>query len=92
MKETSQGAQIKDNDLSNVKVLIGVKDKIEDVKKKNDEVQLNLDQLEESLRLLSTVGNAKDKQIKENKKLFDEWVSVKKLAKDMDKEIKPLVQ
>jgi predicted Ser/Thr protein kinase len=92
MKETSQGAQIKDKDLSNVKVLIGVKDKIEDVKKKNDEVQLNLDQLEESLRLLSTVGNAKDKQIKENKKLFDEWVSVKKLAKDMDKEIKPLVQ
>jgi hypothetical protein len=43
LKETSQGAQIKDKDISDVKVLIGIQDKIEDVKVKNDEITLKLD-------------------------------------------------
>lgn len=38
--------------------------------------------------MLGRGGIAKDKQIKENKKLNDDWVNVKKLAKDMEKEIK----
>ena len=89
LKETTQGAQIKDKDISDVKVLIGIQDKIEDVKVKNDEITLKLDQLEESLGMLTRQGLAKDKQIKDNKKLTDDWTNVKKLAKDMEKEIKP---
>lgn len=91
MKETAQGAQIKDKDISDVKTLIGVKDKIEDVKIKNDEITLKLDQLEEALSMLSKSGQSKDKQLKENKKLNDDWSHVKKLAKDMEKEIKSSV-
>jgi chromosome segregation ATPase len=34
---------------------------------------------------------AKDAQIKQTKKLFDEWTNLKKLAKDTKKEINPLV-
>lgn len=43
LKETAQGAQIKDKDISDVKVLLSVKDKIEDVKVKNDLITLKLD-------------------------------------------------
>ena len=39
--------------------------------------------------MLTRQGLAKDKQIKDNKKLTDDWTNVKKLAKDMEKEIKP---
>lgn len=38
--------------------------------------------------MLNKNGIAKEKQIKENKKLNDDFVNVKKLAKDMEKEIK----
>lgn len=38
--------------------------------------------------MLTKHNIAKDKQLKENKKLNDDWVHVKKLAKDMEKEIK----
>jgi hypothetical protein len=38
--------------------------------------------------MLTKHGIAKDKQLKENKKLNDDWGHVKKLAKDMEKEIK----
>jgi uncharacterized coiled-coil DUF342 family protein len=34
---------------------------------------------------------AKDSQLKQIKKLFDEWAGLKKLAKDIKKEISPLV-
>jgi hypothetical protein len=88
MKETSQGAQIKDKDINDVKVLISVKDKIEEVKVKHDDVLLRLDQIDETLKMLSAQGLAKDKQMKEYKKLADDWTYLKKLSKDMEKEIK----
>lgn len=40
MKDTAAGATIKDKDINDVKVLIGVKDKIDEVKAKNDDVTL----------------------------------------------------
>lgn len=52
---------------------------------------LNLDQLDESLKFLQTNNISKDKEIKQTKKLFDEFNSLKKLAKDVKKEIAPLV-
>jgi hypothetical protein len=50
-----------------------------------------LDQLDESLKFLQTHGISKDKEIKQTKKLFDEWTSLKKLAKEVKKEIAPRV-
>lgn len=52
MKETLQGSQIKDKDLSDTKVLISVKDNVELVTSENERVMLQLDQLDESLKLL----------------------------------------
>lgn len=88
MKETAAGATIKDKDINDVKVLIGVKDKIDEVKAKNDDVTLQLDQLEETLRMLVSHSIPKEKQLKEYKKLTDDFTGLKKLAKDMEKEIK----
>jgi uncharacterized coiled-coil DUF342 family protein len=52
---------------------------------------LHLDQLDESLKFLSANNISKEKEMKQTKKLFDEWTSLKKLAKDVKKEIAPLV-
>ena len=53
---------------------------------------MKLDQLDESIKLLQQTNNVKDKDAKATKKLFDEWNSLKKLAKDVKKEITPLVE
>lgn len=52
MKETLQGAQIKDKDLTDTKVLISIKDNVELVTAENDRIMLQLDQVDESLKLL----------------------------------------
>jgi len=74
-----------------VKILIGVKDNVESVFNLNDELVLKLDCLEESLKMFQEHGIAKDSQVKQIKKLFDEFATLKKLAKDIKKEITPLV-
>lgn len=53
---------------------------------------LQLDQLEETLNFLQTKSLAKDSQIKQTKKLFEDWTNLKKVAKETHKEISPLVQ
>jgi len=57
----------------------------------NDSTSLILDQLDESLKFLQNNGISKDKEIKQAKKLFDDWTSLKKLAKDVKKQIAPMV-
>jgi len=52
MKETLQGSLIKDKDLTDTKVLISVKDNVELVSAENDRIMLQLDQVDESLKLL----------------------------------------
>jgi hypothetical protein len=91
MKETAAGATVKDKDISDVKVLIGIKDNVDEIQAKNDQITLKLDQLDESLRLLQSHQMAKESQIKQTKKLFDEWNHTKKVAKENKKEITPLV-
>ena len=81
MKETAAGASTKDKDFSDVKVLIDIKDHYELVFNEKDSVTLQLDQLEESLRLLQVHGIAKESQIKATKKLFDEHTALNKLAR-----------
>jgi dynein heavy chain len=92
MKDTTAGANTKNKDLSDVKSLIGVKDCMEQVFLQKDQKTLLLDQLDESLKFLQTHGISKDKEMKQTKKLFDEWNSLNKLAKDVKKEIAPLVE
>ena len=87
MKETQAGATVKDKDIDDVKVLIGVKDSMESIFLKNDQTTLVLDQLDESLKFLSASGVNKEKEAKQTKKLFDEWAGLKKLAKEVKKEI-----
>lgn len=89
--DTTKGAQTKDKNIQDVKTLISVKDHVESVFNLNDEIVLKLDCLEESLKMFQEHGIAKDSQVKQIKKLFDEFVSLKKLAKDIKKEITPLV-
>ena len=87
MKETQAGASVKDKDIDDVKVLIGVKDSMESIFLQNDQTTLVLDQLDESLKFLAGNGINKEKEAKQTKKLFDEWASLKKLAKEVKKEI-----
>jgi len=91
MKETHAGATVKNKDLSDTKTLISVKDCMEQVYLQNEEKTLLLDQLDESLKFLANNGVSKDKEIKQTKKLFDEWSALKTLAKNVKKEIAPLV-
>ena len=91
MKDTSAGAKTSDKDLTDVKTLIGVKDCMEQVFLQKDQKTLLLDQLDESLKFLQSHGISKDKEMKQTKKLFDEWASLNKLAKDVKKEIAPMV-
>jgi hypothetical protein len=57
----------------------------------NDDMVLRLDCLDEALRMFHEHQIAKDSQMKQIKRLFDEWTGLKKLVKDIRKEISPLV-
>lgn len=91
MKETQANANTKDKNLEDIKQLISVFDSVGSVMENTDVMMLTLDQLEETLALLASQNMGKDSQVKQTKKLFDEWANLKKLAKDVKKEINPLV-
>ena len=48
--DTTKGANTKDKNLADVKVLIGVKDHVDNVTTLNDEIVLKLDCLDESIK------------------------------------------
>ena len=50
---------------------------------------MKFDQLDESIKLLEKINSKSDELKKEAEKLFDEWNGLKKLAKDVKKEISP---
>jgi hypothetical protein len=91
LSETTKGASTKDKNIQDVKTLISVKDSVDSVFNLNDEIVLRLDCLDESLRMFQEHQIAKDSQLKQIKRLFDEWAGLKKLAKDIKKEISPLI-
>lgn len=91
--ETTKGASTKDKSVKeDVKALIAVKDHVENVFQKNDEIILQMDCLDESLKTFQENGISKESQLKGVKKLFEEWGGLKKLAKETKKEITPIVQ
>ena len=54
MKSTQAGAQVKDKDLGDVKALIGVKDNVESVQNNGESITLQLDQLDEAIKVLQS--------------------------------------
>ena len=68
-----------------------MKDHVDNVKKREDEVVLQLDCINEALKSFQVAGISKDSQMKGIKKLFDEWTAIMKLAKETKKEITPII-
>ena len=64
MKETTAGLNVKDKDLQDVKELIKVKDHVETVNSKGDNITLQLDQLDEALKVLQAQNMVRDREIK----------------------------
>merc|ERR1711957_119292 len=52
MNKTSEGCELEGKNLADVRELLDVKDNVETVTTRNDEIMLMLDQLQETLRLL----------------------------------------
>jgi len=85
---TSKGINLKDKDIENdVKQLISVKEHVENVQIKNDEMIFWLDCVDESLKLFQKNEKAKESQLKAIKKAFDNWHHLKKAAKETKKDI-----
>jgi len=74
-----------------VRTLLGVKDCFDVCNTRNNEITLQLDQVQESLRLLLANALAKEKDQKQLGRLFEEWNQLKKNAKEVKKEVSPLV-
>jgi dynein heavy chain len=92
LSNTVKGAQQKKDELKDVNKLIQVKDHIESVFNRNDEISLKLDQLDETVKMFQTLNSAKDSQVKSIKKLFDEWTHLKKVAREVKRDITPLIE
>jgi hypothetical protein len=81
-----------DKDISNVKVLLGVKENTESVIKLTPQIQLEIDQLEESLKLFQAHKLVKDSQMKGFSNIHKQWLDLQNLAKNTKKEIEKDVQ
>lgn len=89
---TQDGINIKHKHLGDdVKGLLKVKKHIEDVEERGDEVLLKMDELHESLQMYEKRDHPKDLEIKKLKKLSENWVSLQKKAKEVKKDIAPMV-
>ena len=92
MTDSKKEIHTKDKNLSEVKVLLSVKEKVEQTQKNTDNITLLIDQLDESLKLFQLHKLSKEPQLKALVKINKDWVDLKKIAKDVKKEIAPLVQ
>jgi hypothetical protein len=93
IQDTNKGIALKDKDVENdVKQLINVKDLVEEVFSRNDEMIFWLDCVDETLKLFQSKGIAKDSQLKTIRKQFDLWKNLKKNSKEVKKEITPFVE
>ena len=89
IQDTTEGVRVNNKDLKDPKTLIEVKGMVEVVKNQASAITLKFDQLDESIKLLEKINSKSDELKKEAEKLFDEWNGLKKLAKDVKKEISP---
>jgi hypothetical protein len=92
MTNSKKEIHTKDKKLSEVKVLLSVKENVEQIQNNADNITLQIDQLDESLKLFQLLKLTKDPQLKALVKINKDWNDLKKIAKDTKKEIAPLVQ
>jgi dynein heavy chain len=92
IQDSTKGSTTKDKDIEDVKVLIAVKDIVDNVNATNDQTILRLDALDESLKMLKEAEIAKESQMRAITKLHETYNVLKKQVKDIRKEIAPLVQ
>jgi dynein heavy chain len=92
MTEQKKNCSKNDKDMKDVKTLLGVKEATESVIKGKGKVQLEIDQLDESLKLFMTNKQAKESQVKAYHKIQKEWVDLSKQAKETRKDIEKDVQ
>ncbi|CAG9313552.1 unnamed protein product [Blepharisma stoltei] len=89
---TQDGINIKHKHLGDdVKQLLKVKKHIEDVEERGDEVILKMDELDEALQMFEKNDHPKDSESKKLKKLTENWVGLQKKAKEVKKDIAPMV-
>lgn len=81
----------KDKDLKDVKVLLTVKDNVDQTMKNTNKITLDIDQLDEALKLFVKNKQAKDSQVKQFTKVNKDWNDLKTQIKNVKKEIAPLV-
>lgn len=81
----------KDKDMTNVKQLLKVKENVEQTQLQQENINLQIDQLDESIKLLLENKKIKDADQKSFMNINKNWQDVKKLARDVKKEIQPMV-
>jgi len=91
MNDSKKELTTKDKDLKDVKALLKVKEHVEETQANTDLITLNIDQLDESLKLFQAHKLSKDSQLKSLTGINKHWVDLKKLCKETKKEIGPLV-
>jgi hypothetical protein len=87
MTESKKEIATKEKDLKNVKVLLKIKENVEKTIKDTDAITLEIDQLDESLKLFTSKKLIKEATNNGFKKINKEWGDLKKLTKDTNKEI-----
>ena len=73
--------------MSNVKQLLKVKENVERTQDHQEAINLQIDQLDESIKLMLENKKIKDSDQKSFFNINKNWGDVKKLAKDVKKEI-----
>jgi len=81
----------KDKDMTSVKQLLKVKEKVDTTQKEQENINLQIDQLDESIKLMLENKKIKDGDQKSFMQINKNWGDVKKLIKDVKKEIQPLI-
>lgn len=81
----------KDKDMTSVKTLLNVKEKVDNTQKEQENINLQIDQLDESIKLMLEHKKIKDGDQKSFMSINKNWGDVKKLVKDVKKEIQPLI-
>jgi len=91
MSDSKRELNTKDKEMKDVKVLLKVKEYVEEIQANTDLITLNIDQLDESLKLFQQHKLTKDAQLKGLTSINKSWGELKKMSKETKKEIAPLV-
>jgi dynein heavy chain len=78
-------------DLKDVKQLTKIMENTRNVKAEEDSITLQIDQLDETIKALQAQKLVKDNQVKQFTKIGKDWTELKKITKEVAKQIEPFV-